>query len=222
MRFVASAAIAALTVAAASQAALIDSNLPMTNAQGQAEGAFSDAISSGGSYFYGQALAQTVNVSQGYNLSQLTFWGSSENFIQSGLANIVGFQMVIYSADFSSVVVSKTWALGDMQVTPTGALNSDGGIEYQFAGNLTGGIAAGEYRMSVGAILADGEGDAFIWSQGEDASGLYYSVGAGFGTDWTPAPEGYSGSFLLFGNVPGPGALALLGLAGLSAGRRRR
>lgn len=45
MRFVASAAIAALTVAAASQAALIDSNLPMTNAQGQAEGAFSDAIS---------------------------------------------------------------------------------------------------------------------------------------------------------------------------------
>ncbi len=64
MRFVASTALAALTVVSASQAALIDSNLPMTNASGQATGYAADAISSGGSYFYSQALAQTFTATQ--------------------------------------------------------------------------------------------------------------------------------------------------------------
>ncbi len=220
MRFVASTALAALTVVSASQAALIDSNLPMTNASGQATGYAADAISSGGSYFYSQALAQTFTASQGYNLTQLTFWGSSENFVQPGLANFAGFQAVIYSADFSTVIATKTWTLAQLQVTATGALNPQGGIEYQFAGNLTGGLAAGTYRLSVGAILVNGQDDAFIWSNGEANSGLYYSIGANFGTNWSANDTG-SGSFLLFGNVPSPGALALLGLAGLT-GRRRR
>jgi MYXO-CTERM domain-containing protein len=45
-----------------------------------------------------------------------------------------------------------------------------------------------------------------------------YTVGGYFGV---PASSGYSGTMMNF-SVPAPGALALLGVAGLAGGRRRR
>ena len=71
--------------------------------------------------------------------------------------------------------------------------------------------------------------NSFLWAQ--DSSGAPYSSGvlnlsAGSytiqGSLFAAANSGYSGNMLDISVVPAPGALALLGVAGLIGGRRRR
>lgn len=215
-----------LVLASSSNAAIVSANLPTVNNNNLATGVFSDAYSSNGQQFNGQTVAVQITSSQAYNLSQLTFWGFSENFIQSGLANVAGFQMQIMSTDFNTVVVSKSWTLGELAVQSTGNVGVTGGLEYQFAGGLDGTVLnAGSYWLNIGFIAVDGDDDGWIWSNGMNQSS---GVAAAFDngergwTPWTQVDSQFSGSHILFGQIiPGPGALALVGCAGLMARRRR-
>ena len=226
MRAVTIASVMSFAVAASSQAALVASNLPATNSSGFAYGLTSDAISSKGTYYYGQAAAVSITVGQAWSLGQLTFWGSSEAFNSPGLANFAGFQATIYNANFTQVVAQRTWTMAQVATIATGNANSAGGDEYQFAGSLSGITlaAAGSYRISIGAVLADPEGDAFVWTAGQTAGGGYTTGNAGtWGSTWTAnSPIQGTGSFMLFGNaVPAPGGFALLALAAMGSRRRR-
>jgi hypothetical protein len=88
-------------------------------------------------------------------------------------------------------------------------------------------LGAGNYILAVGGILADPDGDAWVWMDGVADGSLpstqaYLTVGdfAPQWGYWDPVNSGVSGAMVLYG-VPAPGALALLGLAGLRQGRRR-
>jgi hypothetical protein len=184
-----------------------------------ASGYYSDALGSGG-YFYEQTIATQFSLAQDASLTQLTFWGSSENFVFGDLTNMTAFEVNILSSDLSSLVASYT--LGDVTLTPTGNLNPLGGVEYGITSALSGSLAAGTYWLNVGAMLASGDGDAFVWTTSAAAPP---SLRANFfdGGGWYDF-DGFSGTaFELHGTapVPGPGALALLACAAI-VGRRRR
>ena len=226
MRAVTIATVTSFAIAASTQAALIASNLPATNSSGFAYGITSDAISSNGTYYYGQAAAINVTTGQAWSLGQLTFWGSSEAFNSTGLANFTAFQATIYNSTFTQVVAQRTWTMAQLATIATGNTNTAGGIEYQFAGSL-GGITlapSGNYRISIGAVLADPEGDAFVWTTGQSAGGGYTTNAiTGWTTTWAANPPLVgAGSFMLFGNaVPAPGGFALLAVAAMGSRRRR-
>ena len=215
-----------VVVASAANAAIVSANLPTVNENNQAIGAFSDAYSSNGNYYYGESLASRFTTGQTWNLSQLTFWGFSENYQSSGLANVAGFQLQILSSDFSSVLVNKTWTLGELAVQATGNIGVTGGIEYQLAGGLNNVLGPGTYWLNIGVVMNDPDGDAWVWTSGMNSSGLAgvaSSNGDGGWNPWQVQETSWAGSHILFGQlVPAPGALALLATAGLAAGRRRR
>jgi formate/nitrite transporter FocA (FNT family) len=86
-------------------------------------------------------------------------------------------------------------------------------------------LAAGSYYMNIGAILNDAAGDQFVWSQGQNVQDFWFTDDNGqynWG-DWRQLPtfigNTAGGAFVL--SAPAPGAIALLGMAGL-IGRRRR
>jgi hypothetical protein len=212
-------------LASSANAAIVSANLPTVNGNNQATGVFSDAYSSNGQYFWGQSVAVQFTASQAYTLSQLTFWGFSENFLQAGLANVAGFQMQILSADLSTVVVNQSWTIGQLAVQATGNVGVTGGLEYQFAGGLNAALNAGNYWLNIGFIAVDGQDDGWIWSSGMNPPGFAAAAFDNGDRGWTPwgvTEERFSGSHILFGQIiPGPGALALLAGAGLMSRRRR-
>lgn len=219
---------AAFALSSASHAGIISSNLPTLNGQGFGTGQFSDAYSSNGSYANGQTIATPFSLSQGYNLTQLTWWGFSENLYQAGLANIVGFQVRILDSNQSTVMVDQTWTLSQLAVQATGILGTQGGIEFQYAGALNHTLASGDYWLNIGFIASNGAQDGWQWSNGMIPPGLVeasYSAGSfQGGPGWTPWNNRLEGgmSHVLVGNqiVPAPSALMLLA-GGLFIRRRR-
>jgi hypothetical protein len=213
-------------LASEANAIIVSANLPTVDGQGFATGVYSDAYSSNGNYYYGQSVATQFTAANTYNLSQLTWWGFSENFIQAGLANVAGFQMQILSADLSTVVVNHSWTLAELAVQATGNLGVSGGIEYQFAGGLNDVLAAGNYWLNIGFIAVDGDDDGWAWSNGlnppSNLAGAFSNQDGGW-NPWVETETQGSMSHILFGQViPGPGSLALLAMGALVTGRRRR
>jgi MYXO-CTERM domain-containing protein len=76
-------------------------------------------------------------------------------------------------------------------------------------------LAAGDYHVDMQDTYGDG------WAWGTFVGGLYVSGAIDGGSAGVSFPTGASRSFD-FTVVPAPGAMALLGLAGLASRRRRR
>ncbi len=206
---------------------------------------FSDGLSSGGNYFYSQSLAQqfTINVGATAGITGINFWGASEYlgtsqpWLQTALAtNIIGFDISILrvtpDGNFPTV---QSWSLTRNQVTQalTGNYTAQGTSPvFQIGAALTGDLSltAGVYAISVGARLSNPDGSAFAWVDGQwdgsdPATRLYATIGdvPALWGNFTPAQTTTSGAFQLTGTItPAPGALALLGIAGLGSRRRRR
>lgn len=146
-----------------------------------ADGFPSDSRAVGGTYFYGQALAAKVVLSQPVDLTQLRFWGSSEAVFSTGLGNVQGFTVMFYNGNASTPALQFSLTRGSSIAEAfMNRSNSDGGKEYQFTSSISGRLAAGTWWMHVGAVLVDGEGDAWMWSSGSNA-GIRY---AQYGTSW--------------------------------------
>lgn len=190
-------------------------------------GFYSDAFDSKGTYTYAQSGAQAFSLEDSYTTSSLRWWGSSNGFNGQGISNIDCFQIVVWNPDFRSYVTNQKIDLSQITVTATGDENFFGQPVYEFYVPLAFEIAAGSYFMNIGAELNDSEGDQFVWSQGEDVDGFWFTDDNGGQNkwgNWRPLPNTLigntaGGAFVL--SAPSPGAIALLGMAGLASRRRR-
>lgn len=189
-------------------------------------GFYSDAFNSKGTYSYAQSGAQAFSLEDSYTTSSLRWWGSSNGFNGQGITNFDAFQIVVWNADFSDQVFSTKISMTNITATQTGDDNFFGQPVYEFYVPLAFEIAAGSYFMNIGVLLNDAAGDQFVWSQGENVDGFWFTDVNGqyqWG-DWRPLPTSLigntaGGAFVL--SAPTPGAIALLGLGGLISSRRR-
>lgn len=187
-------------------------------------GFYSDGFDSQGQYFYAQSGAQLFSMEDSYAFSSVEFWGSMNGFNGQGLSNIDCIQVVIWSKDFNNIIFSDRIDLGSWAVTATGESNFFGEPVYHFKTSYTNSLKAGTYAIGIGAILNDASGDQMVWSQGVNTQAFYYTSNPNWGT-WQVLPLGIGntagGAFMLNAALPAPGALALLGLAGICTKRRR-
>lgn len=188
-------------------------------------GFYSDAYDSKGSYAYAQSGAQEFSLEDSYTISSLRWWGSSNGFNGQGITNFSAFQIIVWNEDFTDQVFSTKINMSSITAVATGQENFFGQPEYEFFVPLSFGIGAGNYFMNIGVMLNDAAGDQFVWSQGEDEEGFWQTspFGQGGWGSWHPLPPAIGstagGAFVM--TAPAPGAIALLGLAGI-VGRRRR
>jgi hypothetical protein len=188
-------------------------------------GFYSDAYKSSGSYTYAQSGAQGFDLEDSYTTSSLKWWGSSNGFNDQGIENFSGFQVVVWNSDFSGQAFTTNIDINSISVVDTGEFNFFGQPVYEFYVPFVAQLTAGSYYMNIGAILNDAAGDQFVWSQGQNVQDFRFTDDNGqynWG-DWRQLPtfigNTAGGAFVL--SAPAPGAIALLGMAGL-IGRRRR
>ena len=189
-------------------------------------GSRSNAYSTGGTYFDAVSTGQEFSLEDEVTIDGITFWGSGQNFGGGQLANFTGYEIIVWNVGFGSIAAHWTLDADDITAVATGQNNIFNGLEYALSGSITGSLAAGTYIMNIGAFQSDPNGDSFIWSTGDITGGWWYTQNPSWGT-WIEAPLSLGakpgGAFALTGEiVPAPGTLALLGLAGLARGRRRR
>jgi len=188
-------------------------------------GFYSDAFDSKGAYTYAQSGAQGFELEDAYTTSSLRWWGSMNGFNDQGLTNIDCFQIIVWNPNFRTEVTNQKIDLSNIVVTATGDTNFFGQPVYEFYVPISFQIAAGNYFMNIGAQLNDAAGDQFVWSQGENVQDFWFTDDNGSNKwgNWRPLPtfigNTAGGAFVL--SAPTPGAIALLGLAGLTSRRRR-
>ena len=216
------ATVLALGVGSVASAEFIVVNNPVQDTVGF----YSDAFDSKGAYTYAQSGAQGFSLEDSYTTSSLRWWGSMNGFNDQGLTNIDCFQIIVWDSNFDSQVSSQRIDLANITVVDTGDFNFFGQPVYEFYVPLSFEISAGNYFMNIGAQLNDAAGDQFVWSQGQNVEDFWFTDENGQNKwgDCRPLPTTLigntaGGAFVL--SAPTPGAIALLGMAGLF-GRRRR
>lgn len=189
-------------------------------------GFYSDGFDSKGSYTYAQSGAQGFAIEEDYTMSSIRWWGSSNGFNGQGISNIQSFQLIVWDSEFNEQCWSTKVNFNNITVTATGDENFFGQPVYQFYLPVSFNLDAGSYFMNIGALLNDGQGDQFVWSQGQDVNNFWQTspFGQGGWGSWHPLPPSLvgntpGGAFVM--SAPSPGAIALLGLAGLAVRRRR-
>lgn len=187
---------------------------------------FSDGVSG---QFFSQRMADNFTLSSGGSVTGVKWWGASQNYQYADLTNMTGFVVQVLaddgfgSPDGLNVLYSQTFTKAQTSPTATGFTAFGGGTQYQFQATLSSPLtlsAGTQYWVSIGAVLSNPFADAWVWNHssvgdGKNASNYfnnasYYVYSSG------------DMAFELVGNVPAPSALALIGLGGLAAGRRRR
>ncbi len=203
------------------------------------------------SFALGQKFSQVTNFTvkslSFWGVSEYVFGGSQAQLS----SNIIAIQVAIFritpgNPEFplaeGESSQEATWTLSRSQFTQvaTGSSVDVGGSlspVFRMDAALSGAfeLAAGDYMITIGGVLQDPDGDAFAWVDGEYDGGnpatQAYGTRANQPGEWgrwialdqAPDPSA-SGAVMLFGQgtpVPGPAAIALLGLAGRASRRRR-
>lgn len=199
-------------------AAVLFDQTPVT----EVDSYFSDGISTGGSQFYAQAVADDFTISGASTLSTITFFGASENFFADDLSNYSSFDIAILDSSFNTVA-SWNFATAALNPTLTGQTGSfTGASGYSLTANVNQNLAAGNYWLHVGAVNVDPQGDAFQWSSSAGNSVLAANFFDGNG--WQSfSPQDPGVAFRLEGSaVPEPATMAVLGLGVAALIRRRK
>ncbi len=192
-------------------------------------GFYSDGFDSKGAYNYPQSGAQSFSLEDSTTVGGLSWWGSMNGFFGQGLDNVDCFQIVVWNSTFTNQVYSKRVDISNITISSAGADSFYGQPVYEFSVDSSDvadfNLTSGSYFMNIGAILNDTQGDQFVWSQGEDVDGFWYTNSNNWG-NWQPLPSQIEntagGAFQMYALVPTPGAVALLGMAGLLGRRRNR
>lgn len=218
--------LAALAVAACSSSAQTAFSQPFTPAS--IGGAISEGVAGG---FFNERQADNFALTSPANIQQVRWWGAEEGFFSVDFpGNIAGFRVEIFQ-DAAGLpgapLATETVAIADLETASTGLSFAFGQEVFQFTHTLSTPIAlnaATPYWFSVGVIPVAplGNADSFFWAftpagTGDGARAFEDPVFSGFAAEPTPADDM---AFELI--IPAPGSVALLGLVGLAAGRRRR
>lgn len=177
-------------------------------------------------YFYGQQIAENFSLGSASIVTGVNFAGASEYYLFPDYSNMFAFHIQILSD-----VGGAPGAVLYNEVIPTGAtspvlqgVNGLGSNVYGQSATLNSalGLPAGNYWLSIGAMLSSPGDDAWVWANGTIDDGLAYTFSPN-GGGWIPLGPGggISGTFEIVG-VPAPASLALVGMGALVAGRRRR
>lgn len=174
--------------------------------------------------FFTQRMADNFSLASASTVTSVRWFGASQNFAFPDLTNFTGFDVKIYGdlggvPDETDILFSASPTLAGLTITPTGFNNIGGGTQYQFDLNVGSlNLGAGTYWLSVGGLLVNNFGDAFVWSrstQGDlNNASYFYNPASG----WIA----FAGNDLAFEIIPAPSALSLAGLALLATARRRR
>jgi len=252
MRSFAACAVVVGSMSALARADVIAQNLPVTPSDPDPvtgwqfrDGTFSDGLSSNGNYYYSQALGQkfSVGAGQSVTIGSIDFWGSSEYvnsqtpWTQTTLSsNIYAIQISILrlTPGNNQYPVVWSWTINTPTITQTATgtyVPDTFSPVFQLSTVLSGNrqLLGGDYIMTIGGLLTNGDGDSFAWTDGQadgsDPATQAYATVGDIPTEWgrwSPASDGTSGAFVLNGTVvPAPGVLALMGLAGTARRRRR-
>lgn len=189
---------------------------PLDSSQG---GIFSAATSGA---WYDEYLADNFALSGAALVNGVRWWGYSEFFNQPDYTNMPSFQVEIYSDNGSGL----PGTLLHSSVSPSSdavniGVSPSGGIQYQHEVSFANlNLGAGTYHVAIGAFLTAGADDNWLWNRtglgfGDNISGQLPVGGA-----WASFPGFGDMAFEILA-VPAPSALALLGVAGLVARRRR-
>lgn len=221
-------------------------NLPALN---RTSFGYSDAFSSGGTNWQRQSLAQGFTTTEDHRLESLKWWGSMNNYFQEGLSNLAGFEIVVFNEDFSQQVATRIVPIESVRVTDTGSPNL-GGTHQEFFAPLDLQLAAGTYRINIGALYYETNPPGNPWGNGGGFDQWTWTDAMDFDPDlpqmtnlfltanfppffnwgeWTERGElppfmrsqAQGGSVVIYA-VPEPGAIALLGISAFMFSRRRR
>jgi len=159
-------AAAIMVCAASAQAAIVYEQLP----DGTGNGYFSDGNQ--GVQFYDNRIADNFTLSSATSITQVQWWGGSENFFGPPdiLPQINSFVISFYNNvggfPVEPPIYTETIPLANITATLTGNTNVVGGLEYLFEANLAAPVpisAGTPYSLHIGAILVFPQDDAFVW-----------------------------------------------------------
>jgi len=172
-------------------------------------------------YFYSQRIADNFNLGGSTTIDRVKWWGASEFYIFPDLSNFSGWTVAFYDAGFSAVG-SETISKANITIPDLGAIGIFGQNLYEFDVTLTNPVTVDNGWISIGSHNISPFDDAFVWnfSVSGDVDG---TIAADFfdGNGFQVFQGASDVAFQLF-EIPAPGTLALVGLGGLVAARRRR
>jgi len=152
--------------------------------------------------FIGTASAELVDFSHG-----MDYWAVEHSWqvFNSNGSSVAGMSGGSASLNFGSSVSLNYWG---NSMSYTFSMGSTDDIYGTVTGSFN--LASGTYNVQ----MQDASGNGWLWGSYQG----FLAIGSGSGT-----VLGSSGSFsFTVGGVPAPGALALLGLAGVAGSRRRK
>lgn len=183
-------------------------------------GSYSDADSSNGAYFYSQTVADNFVLPfdpSGYVATDAQWYGLSEDFIDGDIVNVRGFEVSLFTSQGNlpmTLLVSKSLTKEEAQ--PTLVNSNLGNPVYSFSTTFDQAVdlgTGGQYWLQVGALLDDGQGDAFVWASGKlDDNYAAAKVGTPW-SDWEELEDSSDVAFLVGGQVvPEPGQVPAVAL----------
>lgn len=162
-------ALAALAIglsAATTNAAIVYEQLP----DGTGNGYFSDGNQ--GVQFYDNRIADNFTLTSATSITQVQWWGGSENFFGPPdiLPQINSFVISFYNNvggfPVEPPIYTETIPIANITATLTGETNVVGGLEYLFVADLAAPVpipAGTPHSLHIGAILVFPDDDAFVW-----------------------------------------------------------
>ncbi len=181
--------------------------------------------------FPSQRIAETIAPPFGLVLParvyRIDWWGGVNSGPGLDLSNIESFNIVVASQFNGDILMNETISIDDLGVT----------LEFDNLGSPDPAIHRFSYRINENPPLFNAEAgiisiaanyvddvvgqQRFVWAlSGEGDDELFVNQE---GSGYIPLPSGTPNvAYALYGFVPAPGAFAVLGLAGLTAARRRR
>jgi len=184
-------------------------------------GLASDGISTNGTQYWTQAIADNFSLASTSKITDIEFWGCSDHYSVTDMSNFKDFDIYIYNSSFTPVFSTQV-STASLSPVDTGNVGLWGTPYYAL--NLTTSInlAAGAYFLHVGSVNVQPAADGFIWASALSGDNSVYD-NLFDGNGWQNVTGNGDMAFKLNGSLaPEPTSLCFLALGGFAFIRRRR